>query len=58
MMDLYLTILSLALGKFAKSKIQPYCQEFNARKGWIQKFTQRNELALRRRTSISQKLPK
>ena len=31
--DLHLPISSLGLKKFAKSKIQPYCQEFNASRG-------------------------
>ena len=57
-MDLQLPILSLALRNFAKSRIHPYCQEFKASRGWLQKFSQRHGLALRRRTSISQNLPK
>ena len=53
-------ILSIivALRKFAKSKIQPCCQEFKASRAWLQKFSQRHGLALRRRTPISQRLPK
>ena len=57
-MDLHLPISSLALRKFAKSKIQPSCQEFKASRGWLQKLIQRHGDALRRRTSISQMLPK
>ena len=58
MMDLHLRISSLALRKIAKSKIQPYCQEFKACRGWLQKFSQLHGLALQRCMSITQKLPK
>ena len=58
MMGLHFPILSLAIRKFAKSKIQHYWPEFKGRRGWLQKFTQRHGLALQRRTSISQKLTK
>uniref|UniRef100_A0A915KK04 HTH CENPB-type domain-containing protein n=1 Tax=Romanomermis culicivorax TaxID=13658 RepID=A0A915KK04_ROMCU len=32
--------------------------DFQASQGWLQKFLQRSNLTLRRRTTISQKLPK
>ena len=44
------------LEKIYQSKIQPYYQEFKPSRGWLQKFSQRHGLALRRRTSITQKL--
>ena len=44
--------------KIYQSKTQPYYQKFKASRGWLQKFSQRHGLALRRRTSITQKLSK
>ena len=58
MMYLHLPILTLVLRKFAKSKIQSYCQEVKASRDWLQKFSQSNELALQKSTLISQKVPK
>ena len=46
MMDLHFPISSVALRKFAKSKIQPYCQGFKASRGWLQKFNQHYGLAI------------
>ena len=57
MMYLHLPILTLVLRKFAKSKIQSYCQEVKASRDWLQKFSQSNELALQKSTLISQKVP-
>ena len=58
-MDLHLPIsIFLALRKFAKSKIQPYYQEFKLSRGRLQSFRQHHGLTLRRRFSISQKFPK
>ena len=58
MMDLHYPISSLALREQVKSKFQSYCQESIASRGWLHKFSQRHRLALRRRTSVSRKLPK
>ena len=58
MMDVQFPISSLTLRKLFKSKIQCYCQIYKESSGWLQKFSKRYELALRRRTSISQNLLK
>ena len=57
MIDLHLPISSLALIKFAKTKIEPHNPDFLGSKGWLQKFFARDNLSLRGGTSISQKLP-
>ena len=48
----------MSLQEKAKLLIQPHDPSFNASRGWVRKFFNRHKLALRPRTSISQKLPK
>ena len=48
----------LALQEKAKNLIQPGNPEFNASRGWIEKFFNRHKLSLRSCTSVSQKLPR
>ena len=46
----------MSLQEKAKLLIQPHNPSFNASRGWVRKFFNRHKLALRSRTSISQKL--
>ena len=57
MNDLNLPCSSQLLHNKAKLRITPYNPHFTASRGWIQKSFNRHSLSLRRRTSLSQKLP-
>ena len=48
----------MSLQEKAKLVIKPHNLSFNASRGWVRTFFNRHKLALRARTSISQKLPK
>lgn len=58
MNDNHLPVSSRMLSKKAKELIAPHNPSFTASRGWIDKFMCRNKLSLRKRTSMSQKLPK
>ena len=57
MNDIHLTVSSLALQKKAKSLILPHNPSFEASKDWIRQFKERQDLSLRKRTSLCQRLP-
>ena len=57
MNDLNLPVSILALQKKAKSLILPHNSSFEASKGWIRQFKERQDLSLRKRTSLCQRLP-
>ena len=57
MIDLHLPISSLSLIEFAKRKIEPHNPDLFGSRAWLKKFSARHNMSLRRRTSISQKLP-
>lgn len=56
--DLHVPVSVLALQEKAKGVVQPHNPDFNATRGWVAKFFQRNRLSLHSRTSVSQKLPR
>lgn len=52
--------LSVSVGNIidrAVLTIQPVCPSFKGSRGWVQKFMRRNNLTIRAKTSIAQKLP-
>ena len=57
MNDRHLPVSTRMLTKKAKDLIAPHNPNFTASRGWIEKFISRNQLSLRKRTSMSQKLP-
>ena len=57
MNDQHLPVSVKLLSKKAKLLITPYQPTFKANHGCYEKFLQRNDLSLRKRTSLSQKLP-
>ena len=56
--DCHFPVSVMSLKEKAKLLIQPHNPSFDASRGWVRKFFNRHKLALRSRTSISQKLPK
>ena len=55
--DRHLPLSSRMVCKKAKELVAPHNPNFNATRGWFDKFICRNKLSLRKRTSLSQKLP-
>ena len=55
--DCHFPMSVMSLQEKEKLLIQPHNPSFNASRGWVRKFFNRHKLALRSRTSISQKLP-
>jgi len=58
MNDQHLPVSVKLLSKKAKILITQHQPDFKASHGWYAKFLQRNDLSLRKRTSLSQKLPR
>ena len=55
--DLHLAVSVQHVIDQARLTIQPSTPSFQGTRGWIQKFMRRNNLSLRAKTSIAQKLP-
>jgi hypothetical protein len=55
--DLHLAVTVQHIVDQARLTIQPSTPSFQGSRGWIQKFMRRNNLSLRAKTSIAQKLP-
>ena len=55
--DLHLAVSVQHVIDQARLTIQPSTPSFQGTRGWIQKFMRRNNLSLRTKTSIAQKLP-
>ncbi len=53
----HLPVTSECIMAYALTVIQPKFPDFQASKGWLQNFMRRNDLSLRAKTSLSQKLP-
>ena len=58
MNDQHFPVSVKILSKKAKILISQHQPDFKASHGWYAKFLQRNDLSLRKRTSLSQKLPR
>ena len=54
--DLHFPVSVLSFQEKAKNLIQPHSSSFSTSRVWVTKFFARHKLALRARTSISQKL--
>ena len=57
MSDQHMPCSTRLFRKKAKALIQPHNPQLKASTGWLDKFRTRNHLSLRKRTSLSQKLP-
>ena len=55
--DLHLAVSIQHVIDQARLTIQPSTPSFQGTRGWVQKFMRRNNLSLRAKTSIAQKLP-
>jgi hypothetical protein len=56
--DQQLPVSRKGIQTYAKSMLKDTFPDFKASEGWLQKFMRRNNLSLRCKTSLSQKLPK